>query len=285
MSCPNIGTYSIVARDPESGELGIAVASRALDVGYFVPWIRTGCGAVACQGLLNPALGLKCLRGLAKGITPADVIRNTTARDPQAHIRQIGIVDARGRTAIFSGRDCIPWTGHRMARGVTVQGNCLTGPIVIDRMFDTFNSAKGPLAERLLRALEAGDKAGGDKRGKLSAALLVRFPKGGYKGSDDRLVDIRVARHREPLRALRQIYETWQYHYMTLAYLGLSEGKQDRAFLRRARYLLIKANTSRLKDAHLYNFLAEKFRGKKGCQRDVLRASLLAHRLQRKKIR
>lgn len=173
-------TFSIVAFDQGTGDLGIAVASKFLAVGAVVPWARAGVGAIATQSYANVSYGPRGLELLATGAPAAEVLRNLVENDGGRERRQVGIVDARGGAATFTGTDCHAWAGGQTGVGYAAQGNLLTGPEVIQAMVTTFEQTRGSLAERLLAALAAGDTAGGDRRGRQSAALLVVRGKGGY---------------------------------------------------------------------------------------------------------
>jgi uncharacterized Ntn-hydrolase superfamily protein len=199
------GTFSIVAFDPKTGDLGVAVASRVLAVGAVVPYAQAGVGAIATQAFANTTYGPKGLALLRKGLTPEQVLKRLLAEDKDREQRQVGIVDAKGRAAAFTGKKCLPWAGHLVGKGYTVQGNILAGEQVVKAMAQAFENTKGELAERLMAALEAGESAGGDARGKQSAALLVVRKGGGYGGFDDRYIDLRVDDHPEPVKELRRL--------------------------------------------------------------------------------
>lgn len=200
-------TFSIVAFDPAAGELGIAVQSKFLSVGAVVPWVRAGAGAIATQSFANTTFGPRGLAALARGDAPEDVVRELLADDDGRETRQLGIVDARGRSATFTGAECIEWAGGRGGDGYAAQGNCLAGAAVVDALAETFEAARGPLAYRLVAALAAAQDAGGDKRGQQSAALIVEKPGGGYGGFNDRYVDLRVDDHPAPIAELRRILD------------------------------------------------------------------------------
>ncbi len=216
------GTFSIVAFDPKTGDLGVAVASRVLAVGAVVPYAQSGVGAIATQAFANTTYGPKGLALLRKGLTPEQVLKRLLAEDKDREQRQVGIVDAKGRAAAFTGKKCLPWAGHLVGKGYTVQGNILAGEQVVKAMAQAFESTKGELAERLMAALEAGEAAGGDARGKQSAALLVVRKGGGYGGFDDRYIDLRVDDHPEPVKELRRLLT------MKLAWARLSEAARWR---------------------------------------------------------
>lgn len=275
------GTFSIVAVDAETGEYGVAVASRVLDVGYIVPWVKAGVGAVATQAYSNPYLGPWALAELRAGKTAAEALKAVLEQDTMPQERQLGIVDQYGGSASHTGANTTAWAGHRNGPGVAVQGNILTGPEVADSMLAVFQRAQGPLAERLLSALEAGERAGGDSRGKQSASLIVMTERGGYLGVDDRLVDLKVVDSPEPVRELRRQYELWQYAFMAPAYLRLANEFKDKeeAFLAKTHALLTKALASDLASAEVYNSLAWEFALLKKYPEQTLRAAMKAHAL------
>ncbi len=212
-----VPTFSIVARgrarpdakqEDEAGqEWGVAVASKFLAVGSVVPWAKAGVGAVATQAFANPAFGPDGLALLAEGKSAPEVVAALTAADEGRDDRQVGIVDVEGRAATFTGSKCFDWAGGRTGTDFACQGNILTGAEVVDRMAIAFEAMPGHLPERLLAALEAGDLAGGDSRGRQSAALLVVRVGGGYLGGTDVSVDLRVDDHPAPLPELRRLYE------------------------------------------------------------------------------
>ncbi len=206
-------TFSIVARDPATGDLGVAVASKFLAVGSVVPWARAGVGAIATQALANVSYGPDGLAGLADGDGATTVLRRLVVGDDGRDERQLGIVDARGGAATHTGSDCLAWAGGALADGVAVQGNILTGREVVDAILQAFSTAAGPLPDRLLASLLAGDRAGGDARGRQSAALLVVRDAGGYGGTNDRWIDLRVDDHEDPVPELRRLLETWRLLY------------------------------------------------------------------------
>lgn len=212
-----LGTFSIVAADPATGQLGVAVQSKFPAVGAIVPAARAGVGAVATQALANVAWREEALRLLAQGVAADEVVRRLVAADPQADDRQIGLVDARGNAAAFTGRRCFDHASHLVGPGFSVQGNILVGRATLEAMARAYLQARDqgrPLAERLLAALAAGQEAGGDRRGMESAALLVVKPGGGYGGSGDVWVDLRVDDHPHPIAELTRLYrDVHQYYF------------------------------------------------------------------------
>ena len=206
-------TFSIVARDPDNGDLGVAVASKFLAVGSVVPWARSDAGAIATQALANVTYGPDGLVALAGGLGAVEVLARLTAADDGRTERQLGIVDARGVAASHTGSGCLSWAGSRTADGVAIQGNILAGPDVVEAMLEAFQGAAGPLPDRLLAALAAGDRRGGDARGRQSAALLVVREGGGYGGTTDRWIDLRVDDHADPVPELERLLGVWRRLY------------------------------------------------------------------------
>lgn len=204
-------TFSIAAWDGNVSppEWGVAVASKFLAVGAAVPWVRAGAGAIATQALANLAYGPDGLDLLAGGASADEVVERLTAADDGRDDRQLGVVDASGRAATYSGSSCFDWAGGVAGNGFCCQGNILTGPEVVDAMAGAFRATTGELAVRLLAALKAGDDSGGDRRGRQSAALYVAREGGGYGGGVDRAVDLRVDDHLTPVDELARL---WRIH-------------------------------------------------------------------------
>jgi uncharacterized Ntn-hydrolase superfamily protein len=200
-----VATFSIVGFDPETNSLGVAVQSKFLAVGSVVPWARAGVGAVATQAMANYNYGPRGLELMASGETADETIEGLTSADEDREHRQIGVVDGRGRAATFTGSECFEWAGGATGEYYAAQGNILVGGETIEAMARTCTEKQGDLATRLLSALDAGQAAGGDSRGKQSAALLVEREGGGYGGDNDRVVDLRVDDHPEPIRELIRI--------------------------------------------------------------------------------
>ncbi len=198
-------TFSIAAYDPDRKEWGVAVASRFLAVGSAVPYAKAGAGAVATQALVRTTYGPEALELLSKGKSAKEVLEKIMEADPGKEFRQLGLVDAQGEVAQFTGQKCLPWAGGKTGKHYACQGNLLKGQAVIDDMAKAFEDTKGPLAWRLMAALEAGDKAGGDKRGKQSASLVVVRDRAGPNGFGDRYLDLRVDDHKEPVAELARI--------------------------------------------------------------------------------
>jgi uncharacterized Ntn-hydrolase superfamily protein len=203
-------TFSLVACDPEAAsgpEWGVAVASKFLAVGSVVPWARAGAGAIATQAYAEISFGPRGLEMLAAGRSAEEVMNALTSSDPQAAERQVGIVDSQGRPATWTGDDCFDWADGRTGDGYCCQGNILVGPQVVQECAAAFESVSDQLAGRLLAGLSAGDEAGGDLRGRQSAALLVVREGGGYGGGTDVAVDLRVDDHVDPVGELWRVYE------------------------------------------------------------------------------
>ena len=222
-------TFSIVARLESPGsspEWGVAVASKFLAVGAAVPWARAGAGALATQALANLAYGPEGLSRLERGEDATSVVRALTEADSEREQRQLGVVDARGGAASYTGRECLPWAGSRPGDGFCCQGNILTGPDVVEAMSEAFEGAAGRLVHRLMRALEAGDEAGGDRRGRQAAAVLVVRERGGYGGMTDTSVDLRVDDHGAPvseLARLTDLHELYFPHEDDLEFVSINE--------------------------------------------------------------
>src|SRR5262245_12396338 len=200
-----VNTFSIVAYDPDQKEWGIGVASKFLAVGAVVPWAKAGVGAIATQSFANTSYGPNGLELLAKGKSADETIKALTDADKQKDVRQVGVIDANGNAATFTGSNCQAWSGGKTGKNYACQGNILAGEAVVNDMAKAFEDAKGPLAWRIMAALDAAEKAGGDKRGKQSAAILVVREKGGYGGFNDRLIDFRVDDHEKPIQELARI--------------------------------------------------------------------------------
>jgi uncharacterized Ntn-hydrolase superfamily protein len=206
-------TFSIVAYDPNESALGIAVASKFLAVGSVVPWARAGCGAVATQSYANTAFGPQGLDLMAAGISASEALEQVLASDPGREQRQVGMIDHRGGASTFTGSGCHEWAGGLTGKGFAIQGNILAGAQVVQAMYESFIKTPGNLPSRLLQALLAGDRAGGDRRGRQSAALLVVKPEGGYGGYNDRWVDYRVDDHEDPVPRLIEIYHIHELYF------------------------------------------------------------------------
>lgn len=201
----NINTFSIAARDPESGMLGVAVSTKLPAVGSLVPFARAGVGAIASQAWSNPLLGIDGLDLLEQGYSAEESLRKLLERDPDPKSRQLGVVDAWSNSAAHTGSETDPWCGHRTGDGYAIAGNMLVGEETVAAMVEAFEGgAEEPFAGRLLRTLEAGQAAGGDRRGRQSAALRV------VRREPYPYLDLRVDEHPDPVADLRRIYEVAQ---------------------------------------------------------------------------
>lgn len=202
-------TWSIIARDGTTGQFGIAVATRFFAVGALVPHIAPGIGAVATQALVNPYYGIDGLKLLRDGKSPHDVIAALRATDGGHESRQVHVMDAKGRIAAHSGKDCVDWFGHIAGDGFSIAGNMLAGPTVLDETARVYAASdKLPFAERLIKAMFAGEAAGGDKRGKQSAALLI------HGAEEWPCLDLRVDDHADPLRELARLEGVSREHWV-----------------------------------------------------------------------
>ncbi|WP_295392082.1 DUF1028 domain-containing protein [uncultured Thiodictyon sp.] len=208
-------TFSVVAFDPANGDLGVAVQSKFPNVGISIPFAKAGVGAVATQSYCNTSFGPRGLALLENGASPEQALAILIDGDPQRDDRQVGIIDARGRTANFTGANCFGWAGAAQGRNCSAQGNTLTGPQVVSEMVRAFEETGGTLAERLLAALHAGQAGGGDRRGQQSAALVVKRAGGGYGGFDDRYVEVSVCDHPTPISELARLYAIHRLTYLT----------------------------------------------------------------------
>ena len=205
-------TYSIVARDPATGHFGIAVASRFFAVGAVVPYMAGGVGAIASQAFISPLYGVDGMKMLQAGASAEDVVAAMTARDAGSHSRQLHVMDAAGRSAAFTGEKCIGWAGHLVAEGVSVAGNMLAGPEVLEATLAAYQAHSGAdFADRLLAAMDAGEAAGGDKRGRQSAALRI------VRGEAYPWIDIRADDHPDPLAELRRLLAVAGERYLHVA--------------------------------------------------------------------
>jgi uncharacterized Ntn-hydrolase superfamily protein len=206
-SAPLVSTYSIAACDLERGEWGVGVQSKFLAAGSIVPWAEPGVGAVATQALANPRYGPDGLALLRDGLSADETVAALVGGDEGRDDRQVGVVDAQGRAATYTGKACLDWAGGKYGPGYAAQGNILVSEETVAGLVHGFEAGAGrPLAERLVDALAAAQLAGGDRRGQQAAGLLVVQKDGGYGGMDDVLVDLRVDDHPEPVAELKRLY-------------------------------------------------------------------------------
>jgi uncharacterized Ntn-hydrolase superfamily protein len=211
MAEPLVATFSIVACDLEARQWGVAVQSKFLAVGSVVPWAEPEVGAIATQAYANPSYGPNGLALLRQGLSAEEVVQRLTEEDADRDERQLGVVDAAGAAAAWTGSGCLDWAGNRTGSGYSAQGNILVSGETVDALAETFESnAVRPLAQRLLEALAAAQAAGGDSRGQQSAAVLVVERNGGYAALSDVLVDLRVDDHERPIEELARVYELHQ---------------------------------------------------------------------------
>jgi len=248
---PRPSTFSIVARDPETDAVGIAVQSKFVSVGSVVPFASADAGAIATQSFANVEYGPDGLDLLRQGHSAERVVEKLTETDPDAPQRQVGVVGQDGSVAAFTGEECFDHASDRQGDHYTVQGNILENRETIDAMAEAFESEAGGLPEKLIAALHAGNAAGGDKRGEQSAALYVAKPDGGYDGGNDRWVDVRVDDHDHPIQELERVFRIYDITLLareepdelvelegetadavleTLAELGFYEGTPSGAF-------------------------------------------------------
>lgn len=206
-------TFSIVAFEPAIPAWGAAVASKFPAVGAVVPWAIAGTGAVATQALANTSYGPKGLDLMSRGKTALQAMDELVSQDSSRDERQVGIVDAAGGSATFTGRSCFDWAGGTSSEGVAIQGNILSGPAVVEEMYRAYRDSQGDFPQRLLEALRAGDSAGGDRRGRQSAAILIVKPQGGYGGLNDRWLDYRVDDHVDPLPQLAHLLKLHELYF------------------------------------------------------------------------
>lgn len=211
MAEPLVATFSLAACDLDAQQWGVAVQSKFLAVGSVVPWAEPQVGAIATQAYANPGYGPDGLALLREGLSAAEVVERLTSADEGRDERQLGVVDASGAAAAWTGSGCLDWAGHRSGNCYTAQGNILVSGATVDALAETFEAtADTLLADRLLAALSAAQSAGGDSRGEQSAALLVVHRRGGYAALSDVLVDLRVDDHEHPIEELARLYELHQ---------------------------------------------------------------------------
>lgn len=259
---PQIATFSIVARDPVTGDYGVAVQSRYFAVGDVVPHAAANVGAIATQARGNLLYGSQGLALLKQGLPADEVIKQLLAPDPLRDERQVGVVDENGRPASYTGDKCLSWAGSRIGPSYAVQGNLLAGPQVVDAIATAFEAAPGDFAHRLVYALAAGQAAGGDARGRQSAALLVVREEGGYLGLTDRYIDLHVEDHATPIRELARLLRIRQSQLASEQARKLVAQAQTAAGpgsdqIAEARKLMLEALDKHPSDDYGWWFLAE----------------------------
>lgn len=227
-----VHTYSIVARDPETGDMGVAVQSNWFSVGSLVTWAEAGVGAIATQSFVNPSFGPRGLELLKQGKTAQEVLRILIDSDEGRSVRQLAIVDAKGNVAAHTGDKCIPAAGHAVGEQFSVQANLMLNDKVWPAMHKAFKESKGPLAERMITALEAGQSVGGDIRGKQSAAILVVKAQATGKIWEDRMIELRVEDHAEPVLEIRRLLNMYRaYELMNKGDLAVEHNEMDKAMM------------------------------------------------------
>ena len=225
-----VHTYSIVAHDSESGQLGVAVQSHWFSVGSLVPWAQAGVGAIATQSFIEVRYGVSGLDLMASGLNAPRTLDALLAADSNPGVRQVAMIDASGQVAVHTGENCIQYAGHLTGKHFSVQSNLMIRPGVPQAMAEAFQQAKGPLAERMLTALEAAQSAGGDLRGKQSAAILVVSGKASSRPWEDRLVDLHIEDNPQPLKELRRLLTlNTAYEHMNQGDHALESGDIDGA--------------------------------------------------------
>lgn len=229
---PLAHTYSIVARDKVTGEMGVAVQSHWFSVGTIVSWGEAGVGVIATQSFVNPSFGPRGLALLKAGLTAQQALDALIEGDEGRAVRQLAILDAQGNAAVHTGNSCIPSAGHHKGDNYSVQANMMRNDKVWPAMANAFESTRGPLAERMFAALEAGEAAGGDIRGRQSIALLVVAPQSTDQPWVDRKIDLHIADHPDPLGEMRRLLNVHQaYEYMNRGDLAIENGDVDAALI------------------------------------------------------
>jgi uncharacterized Ntn-hydrolase superfamily protein len=258
-----MSTFSIVAYDSATGEVGVAVQSKYFSVGTAVPWARAGVGAVATQASVNVSHGPRGLALLGSGLSASEALVALAAVDSSWQGRQLGVVDARGGSASWTGSSALDWAGGETGPGFACQGNILAGPKVVSEMARAFRETRGELAERMIAALEAGQAAGGDKRGQQSAAILIARPSETNPEYEERYIDLRVEDHKTPIRELRRVWQIFQGFHLANAHLTYAadfeaRGRKDLADLERDRVgeILERALARGERDPSVLNGLA-----------------------------
>jgi uncharacterized Ntn-hydrolase superfamily protein len=227
---PLANTYSIIARDSITGEMGVAVQSHWFSVGSIVSWGEAGVGIVATQSFVNPSFGIRGLELLKQGLSPQEAVDKLISEDEGRDVRQLAILDSKGRVAAYTGKNCIPDAGQIVGNNFSVQANLMANDKVWPAMAKAFENSKGQLAERMIAALEAAQQAGGDIRGKQSAVILVVKEISTGKVWEDRLIDLRVEDHPEPIKEIKRILKVYRaYEHMNAGDLAIEKGNMELA--------------------------------------------------------
>ncbi len=253
-------TFSIVGFDPAAKDLGVAVQSRYFSVGPVVPWAEAGVGAVATQSFVNVSYGPKGLELLKQGLSVEEVIDKLTKPDEEREMRQLGVIDANSHAAAYTGKKCMEWAGSHVGENYSAQGNILASEEVVQEMGRRFESTKGDLAEKLVAALEGGEAAGGDRRGRQSAAIVVVRKGKGRGDFGDRFIDLRVEDHNDPIAELKRLLKLQRVYYLideSEAQLALKQTKKALSTLRNAIRLDPKNDDAYLDLAMMYVKLGE----------------------------
>ncbi|MFE7063709.1 DUF1028 domain-containing protein [Sutcliffiella sp. NPDC057660] len=255
-------TYSIIGFDPKEKEWGIAVQSKFLGVGAVVPFAEANAGAIATQSYANTRYGPEGLKLLKEGKTAQEVVDLLTEADEDRAFRQLGVIDAHGNAATYTGDKCYNWAGGQTGAFYAAQGNILVSEETVHAMGETFTKTEGTLAERLLKALEAGQNAGGDSRGQQSAALLVVKEKGGYAGFNDRYIDLRVDDHQQPIQELIRIYQLQQLYFAPTKKENILEMSGDLEKTLKTKLRKLGYKTDNLQEALTTYIHTENFEGR-----------------------
>lgn len=271
---PFAHTYSIVARDEQTGELGVAVQSHWFSVGSIVSWAEAGVGAIATQSFVNVSFGPEGLRLLKEGKSAQEVLDELISKDEGRDFRQLAIIDSKGNVAAYTGAKCIQFAEHKVGRNYSVQANMMLNDKVIPAMSEAFEKTKGPLAERLVAALKAAQEVGGDIRGQQSAALLVVRGNSTGKIWEDRLIDLRVEDHPSPVKEIERLLKLYRaYEHMNNGDLALEKGDEEGALREYGAacdmfpenlemkywYAVSLVNTNKMEDAKpLFKFVFER---------------------------
>lgn len=227
---PLAHTYSIVARDSDTGEMGVAVQSHWFSVGSIVSWGEAGVGVVATQSFVNPSFGPRGIEMMKEGMTAEEVVDKLIELDDGRDVRQLAILDVNGNVKAYTGKNCIPGAGHFVGENYSVQANLMLNETVWSAMSEAFENTTGPLAERMVAALEAAENAGGDIRGKQSACILVVKGKSTGKVWEDRLIDLRVEDHPEPVKEIKRLLKVHRaYEHMNKGDLAVEHGDMELA--------------------------------------------------------